>query len=114
MAGILACLDKIPHQCHAVIGTDSDNALIILERFRGKDSAPFVDGLPYRDLLEPILGYIQRRSEQEAKTVFMKVRAHRGLPANEVVDDCAAKGHTLVISFSPGNWNRIKTCTQPN
>ena len=99
MAGILACLDKIPYQCHVVIGTDSNNALTILDRFRGKDSAPFVDGLPYRDLLEPILGYIRRRSAQGAKTVFMKVRAHRGLPANEVADDCAAKGHTSVISL---------------
>ena len=99
MAGILACLDKIPYQCHAVIGTDSNNALTILDRFRGKDSAPFVDGLPYRDLLEPILGYIRRRSAQGAKTGFVKVRAYRGLPANEVADDCAAKGHTSVISL---------------
>ena len=99
MAGILACLDKIPHQCHAVIGTDSDNALTILDRFRGKDSAPFVDGLPYRDLLEPIMGYIQRRSAQGAKTVFVKVRARRGMPVNEVADDCAAEGHTSVISL---------------
>ena len=29
----------------------------------------------------------------------MKVRAHRGLPVNEVADDCAAKGHTSVISL---------------
>ena len=29
----------------------------------------------------------------------MKVRAHRGLPVNEVADECAAKGHTLVISL---------------
>ena len=100
MAGILACLDKIPHQCHAVIGTDSDNALTNLDRFRGKDSTPFVDGLRYRDLLEPLLGCIRRRSAQGAKTAFMKVRAHRGwLPVNEVADDYAAKGHTSVISL---------------
>ena len=99
IAGILACLDEIPHQCHAVIGMDSDNALTVLDRFRGKDSAPFVCGLPYRDLLEPILGYIRRRSTQGARTGFMKIRAHRGLPVNEVADDCAAKGHTSVISL---------------
>ena len=29
----------------------------------------------------------------------MKVWAHRGLPVNEVADDCAAKGHTSVISL---------------
>ena len=29
----------------------------------------------------------------------MKVRAHRGLPVNEVADDCAAKKHTSVISL---------------
>ena len=29
----------------------------------------------------------------------MKVRAHRELPVNEVADDCAAKGHTSVISL---------------
>ena len=92
-------MGRIPHQCHAVIGRDSDNALTILDRFRGKDSAPFVDGLPYRDLLEPMLGYIRRRSAQGAKTVFVKVRAYRGLPANEVADDCAAKGHTSVIAL---------------
>ena len=97
MAGILACLDKIPHQCRAMIGTDLDNALTTLDRFRGKDSAPFVDGLPYRDLLEPMLGYIQarRRSAQGVRTVFMKVRAHRGLPVNEVAEDCAAKGDII-------------------
>ena len=56
MAGILACWDKIPYQCHAVIGTDSNNALTILDRFRGKDSAPFVDGLPYRDFAGADIG----------------------------------------------------------
>ena len=29
----------------------------------------------------------------------MKVRAHRRLPANEVADEWAAKGHTSVISL---------------
>ena len=98
IAGILACLDEIPHQCHAVKGTDSDNALTIMDRFRGKNSAQLVDGLPYRDLLEP-LGCIRRRSAQGARTSFMKVRAHRGLPVNEVADEWAAKGHTSVISL---------------
>ena len=97
MAGILACLDKIPYQCHAVIGTETDNALTVLDRFRGKDSAPFVDGLPYRDLLEPLLGCIRRRSAQGARTSFKKVRAQRGLPVNQVADEWAAKGHTSVI-----------------
>ena len=45
------------------------------------------------------MGYIRRRSAQGAKTVLVKVRAHRGLPANEVAYDCAAKEHTPVISL---------------
>ena len=46
-----------------------------------------------------MLGYIRRRSAQGARTGFIKVRAHRGLPVNEVADDCAAKRHTSVISL---------------
>ena len=30
----------------------------IMDWFRGKDSAPFVDGSSHRDLLEPLLGCI--------------------------------------------------------
>ena len=45
---------------NVVLGTHSDNVLAIMERFRRKDSAPFVDGLPYRDLLELLLGCIRR------------------------------------------------------
>ena len=99
MAGILACVEKVPCHRNVVIGTDSDNALTIMDRFRGKDSAPFVDGLPYPDMLEPLLGCIRRRSAQGARTSFMMIRTHRGLPVNEVADEWAAKGHTSVISL---------------
>ena len=61
----------------------------------------FVDGLPYCDMMEPLLGCIHRRSAQGARTIFMnlKVRAHKGLPVNKVADDCAAKGNTSEISL---------------
>ena len=99
MAGILACVDKVPCHCNVLIGTDSDYALSIMHRIRGRDSAPFVDGLPYRNLLEPLLGCIRRRSAQGARTSFMKVRAHRGRPVNDVADEWKAKGHTSMISL---------------
>ena len=58
MAGIRACFDKVSHHhCNVVLGTDSDtNILAIMDRFRGKyrDTAPFVDEVPCRDLLEPL------------------------------------------------------------
>ena len=36
----------------------------------------------------------------------MKVRAHRGLPVNEVADEWAAKGHTSVISLGEDSRER--------
>ena len=59
-----------PCHCNVVIGTDTDTALTIMDRVRAKDSAPIVDGLPYRDLLEPLLGCNRRRSAQGARTNF--------------------------------------------
>ena len=70
-----------------------------MDRYRRKESAPFVDGLQYRDLLEPLLGCFRGQSAQGARTSFMKVRAHRGLPVNELADQWAVKEHTSVISL---------------
>ena len=35
MAGILACVDKVPCHFNVVIGTDSENALTTMDKFRG-------------------------------------------------------------------------------
>ena len=45
MAGILACLQRVDRGTSLAIGTDSKGVLDILERFRGKDSPPFLDGM---------------------------------------------------------------------
>ena len=100
MAGILACFDKVPYHCNVVLGTELEKSQAIMDRFRGQDSAPSVDGLPYRDLQEPLLVCIRRRSAPGGRTIFMKVRAHRGrLLVHEVADEWAAKGHSSVITL---------------
>ena len=37
---------------------------------------------------------LQLRTESGSKTIFYKVRAHRGLTLNEIADQQAEKGHT--------------------
>ena len=97
MVSILTCLDKLHYRCNVVLGTDSDNASAIKDRFRGKDSTPFIDGLSYRYLLKPVLRHIWRRLAQGARIILMKVRAHKRLPVNEAADKFVAKGHISVI-----------------
>ena len=79
MAGVLAVLQKIDISVSVALGTDSQRVLTKLERFRGRDSPPSLESTLYPDLLEPILKLLQLRTESGSKTIFYKVRAHRGL-----------------------------------
>ena len=62
--------------------------------FRGRDSPPSLESTKYPDLLEPILKLLQLRTHSGSKTIFYKVRAHRGLTLNEIADQQAEKGYT--------------------
>ena len=97
MAGVLAALQKIDISVSAAFGTDSQGVLTELERFRGRDSPPFLESTLYPDLLEPILQLLQMRMESGSQTIFYKVRAHRGLTLNEIADQQADKGHTADV-----------------
>ena len=90
----MAHLDNVSYSYNMVLGTDSDIALAIMDRFRGEDSAPFVNGLPssYRNLLEPLPGHIRKLSVQGARTILMELRAQRGLPVHEGADDLRPRG----------------------
>ena len=96
MAGTLACLQRVDRGTSLAIGTDSKGVLDILERFRGQDSPPFLDGMLSSDLLGPMLDILHERMVRSAQTiqVIYKVRAHRGLALNQVADHQAERGHT--------------------
>ncbi len=48
------------------------------------------------DILEFIVGKLRSRIAANAKTFLVKIKAHRGEPLNERVDDLADEGKTLV------------------
>ena len=84
MAGILAALQKVDLSVFAAIGTYSQGVVNNLERFRGRASPPFLENTLYPDLLEQTLQFLQVRTELGSKTIFYILRAHRGLPLNEM------------------------------
>ena len=94
MAGVLAALQKIDPSISAAIGTDSKSILDVLARFQGRDSPPFIETSRYPDLLAPILQLLHTRWQQGSRTIFYKVRAHRGFLLNELADKQADEGHT--------------------
>ena len=94
MAGVFAALEKIDSSVSVALGTDSQGVLTELERFRGRDSPPSLESTRCHDLLEPILKLLQLRTESGSKTIFYKVRAHRGLTLNEIADQQPEKRHT--------------------
>ena len=49
-AGILAALQKLDTSISVTLGTDSQGALTELERFRGRDSPPYLKSTKYPDL----------------------------------------------------------------
>ena len=97
MAGVLAALQKIDTSISVALGTDSQGTLTELERFRGRDSPPSLESTRYPDLLVPILKLLQSCAQSGSKTIFYKVRAHRGLMINETADQQAEKGHTADV-----------------
>ena len=99
MAGILACLQRVDRGTSVAIGKDSKCVLDILERFRGKDSPPFLDSMLNSDHLGPMLDILHERMVRSAQTIFYKVRAHRGLALNEVADRGIQGGAASEWSF---------------
>ena len=99
IAGILAALQTIDPSISAAIGTDSQSTLDLLARFQGGDSPPFMESSRYPDLLEPILRLLHTSIELGSKTIFYKVRAHRGFTINEIADQQADEGHNQLFGL---------------
>ena len=86
LTGIAIALEDCPGEEDLNILTDSLSSMLLLKSMQRGDFPLSLHQHPVRQLLVHIVKLINRRAETGRATRFIKVRAHRGEPFNEMAD----------------------------
>ena len=86
LTGIAIALDDCPGEEDLNILTDSLSSMRLLKNMQRVDFPLSLHRHPVRQLLVHVVKLINRRSETGRATRFIKVRANRGEPLNELAD----------------------------
>ena len=86
LSGIAIALEDCPGEQDFSILTDSLSSMRLLKTMQRGDFPLSLHRHPMRQLLVQVVKLINRRAEMGRATRFIKVRAHRGEPLNEMAD----------------------------
>jgi ribonuclease HI len=91
LSGIALALEDCPGEEDLNVLTDSLSAMRLLRSMQRGDFPLPLHRHPVRQLLVHVVKLINRRAETGRATRFIKVRAHRGEPLNELADALASE-----------------------
>jgi ribonuclease HI len=92
LTGIALAVEDCPGEEDLNILTDSLSSMQLLRSMQRGDFPLSLYRHPARQLLVHVVKLLNRRAEAGRATRFIKVRAHRGEPLNELADSLAAAG----------------------
>jgi ribonuclease HI len=90
LTGIALALEGCPGEDDLNILTDSLSSMQLLRSMQREDFPLSLYRHPARQLLVHVVNLLNARAEAGRATCFIKVRAHRGEPLNELADSLAA------------------------
>jgi ribonuclease HI len=84
-----------------ILLSDSGCFLSSSQKWIGEGKSPSMWGNLDADIMRDIVQLLRERIEQGLLTVFIKIKAHRGDPPNELSDRWETKGDRVKISDGP-------------
>jgi len=75
-----------------ILLSDSACLLTSFQKLNGEGKPPSLWGNPDADIMKEIILLIREQIDQGLLTIFIKIKAHRGDPLNELVDRWASEG----------------------
>jgi len=75
-----------------ILLSDSACFLSFSQKWIGEEKSPSMHRNPDADIMRDIVQLLRERIEQGLRTIFVKIKAHRGDPLNEVADRWTDEG----------------------
>ena len=97
-----------------VILTDCQVLLDTVEKWTDEGARPSVRNRPNGDLLDILFRKFHAATASDILTVFVKIKAHRGDPANELADAAADMGRTDGVLVQPSIWPQLMYSLRPS
>jgi len=97
-----------------VILTDCQVLLDTVEQWTDEGPRPSLRNRPNGDLLDVLFRKLHAATASDILTVFVKVKAHRGDPANELADAAADMGRTYGALVQPTIWPQLMYSLRPS
>ena len=97
-----------------VILTDCQVLLDTVEQWTDEGPRPSLRHRPNGDLLDVLFRKLHAATASDILTVFVKVKAHRGDPANELADAAADMGRTDGVLVRPSVWPQLMYSLRPS
>ena len=97
-----------------VILTDCQVLLDTVEKWTDEGPRPSLRNRPNGDLLDILFRKLHAATASDILTVFVKVKAHRGDPANELADAAADLGRTDGVLVQPSVWPQLMYSLRPS
>ena len=97
-----------------VILTDCQVLIDTVEKWTDEGPRPSLRNRPNGDLLDVLFRKLHAATASDILTVFVKVKAHRGDPANELADAAADMGRTDGALVQPSVWPQLMYSLRPS
>ena len=97
-----------------VILTDCQVLLDTVEQWTDEGPRPSLRNRPNGDLLDVLFRKLHTATASDILTVFVKIKAHRGDPANELADAAADMGRTDGVLVRPSEWPQLMYSLRPS
>ena len=85
-------LQKTQDRKSVILLSDSACFLSSSQKWTGEGKSPSMHGNPDADIMRDIVRLLRERIDQGLLTIFIKIKAHRGDPLNELADRWADEG----------------------